>query len=166
DDRLKEPSTVTARVTVTGGGGVAGAGADSDGDGEDAPVEAVIETPGSGEPAVTGIRPDPVDAALLEVIARPLAGLRHTRTSAVDAQGALAPDVTELLGMDDVENIDLREAWRPRSAADFLRVPIGVDDRGGPVLLDLKESAQLGMGPHGICIGATGSGKSELLRTL
>ncbi|GAA1131854.1 type VII secretion protein EccCa [Microbacterium aurantiacum] len=164
DDRLKEPSTVIARVTVTGGGGVAGAGADSDG--EDAPVEAVIETPGSGEPAVTGIRPDPVDAALLEVIARPLAGLRLTRTSAVDAQGALAPDVTELLGMDDVENIDLREAWRPRSAADFLRVPIGVDDRGGPVLLDLKESAQLGMGPHGICIGATGSGKSELLRTL
>ncbi|MEV8274626.1 type VII secretion protein EccCa [Microbacterium sp. NPDC077184] len=167
DDRLKEPSTVTARVTVTGGAGEGGVGAPEVVEAaEDALVEAVIETPGSGEPAVTGIRPDPVDAALLEVIARPLAGLRLTRTSAVDAQGALAPDVTELLGMDDVENIDLRDAWRPRSAADFLRVPIGVDDRGGPVLLDLKESAQLGMGPHGICIGATGSGKSELLRTL
>ena len=33
-------------------------------------------------------------------------------------------------------------------------------------LLDLKESAQGGSGPHGLCIGATGSGKSELLRTL
>ncbi|HEV8175539.1 MAG TPA: type VII secretion protein EccCb, partial [Actinoplanes sp.] len=32
--------------------------------------------------------------------------------------------------------------------------------------LDLKESAQDGMGPHGLLIGATGSGKSELLRTL
>ncbi|MGV0360259.1 FtsK/SpoIIIE domain-containing protein [Corynebacterium mastitidis] len=32
--------------------------------------------------------------------------------------------------------------------------------------LDLKESAHGGMGPHGLCIGATGSGKSELLRTL
>ncbi len=103
---------------------------------------------------------------MLEIIARPLAGLRLTRTSAVDAQSALAPDVTELLGISDVDAIDLRDAWRPRSASDFLRVPIGVDDRGGPVLLDLKESAQLGMGPHGICIGATGSGKSELLRTL
>ena len=45
-------------------------------------------------------------------------------------------------------------------------MPIGVDDLGAPVLLDLKESAQLGMGPHGICIGATGSGKCEMLRTL
>ncbi|WP_275408378.1 FtsK/SpoIIIE domain-containing protein, partial [Actinoplanes campanulatus] len=29
-----------------------------------------------------------------------------------------------------------------------------------------KESAQDGMGPHGLLVGATGSGKSELLRTL
>jgi len=50
--------------------------------------------------------------------------------------------------------------------ADRLRVPIGIDERGAPVLLDLKESAQGGSGPHGLCIGATGSGKSELLRTL
>ena len=34
------------------------------------------------------------------------------------------------------------------------------------VELDFKESAQEGMGPHGLLIGATGSGKSELLRTL
>ncbi|MEP6695328.1 MAG: type VII secretion protein EccCb, partial [Pseudonocardiales bacterium] len=37
---------------------------------------------------------------------------------------------------------------------------------GEPVELDLKESAQEGMGPHGLVIGSTGSGKSELLRTL
>jgi S-DNA-T family DNA segregation ATPase FtsK/SpoIIIE len=45
-------------------------------------------------------------------------------------------------------------------------VPIGVAPDGTPVDLDLKESAQDGMGPHGLLIGATGSGKSELLRTL
>ena len=45
-------------------------------------------------------------------------------------------------------------------------MPIGVDADGQPVELDLKESAQDGMGPHGLVIGATGSGKSELLRTL
>ena len=44
--------------------------------------------------------------------------------------------------------------------------PLGVGEGGEPVLLDLKESAQGGSGPHGLCIGATGSGKSELLRTL
>ncbi|WP_345800713.1 type VII secretion protein EccCa [Microbacterium sp. AZCO] len=147
DDRLKEPSAVTARVTVEGG-------------------TATIETPGTREDAVRGIRPDLVSTELLEVIARPLAGLRLTRTSAIDAQTTLAPDVAELLGIADVDAIDVRAAWQPRTAGDFLRVPIGVDDRGAPVLLDLKESAQLGMGPHGICIGATGSGKSELLRTL
>lgn len=147
DDRLKEPSAVSARVTVEAG-------------------IATVETPGSGEAATTGVRVDSVDASLLEVIARPLAGLRLTRTSAEDAQATLAPDVTELLGITDIDAINLATAWKPRGAADFLRVPIGVDDGGTPVLLDLKESAQLGMGPHGICIGATGSGKSELLRTL
>jgi len=34
------------------------------------------------------------------------------------------------------------------------------------VILDIKESAQGGFGPHGLIVGATGSGKSELLRTL
>src|SRR3954464_1498950 len=54
----------------------------------------------------------------------------------------------------------------PRPNRDKLRVPIGVGADGGQIELDLKESAQDGMGPHGLLIGATGSGKSELLRTL
>ena len=37
---------------------------------------------------------------------------------------------------------------------------------GMPVALDIKEAAENGMGPHGLCVGATGSGKSELLRTV
>ncbi len=64
------------------------------------------------------------------------------------------------------ETIDPTPAWSPRSGPDRLRVPIGTDDEGVPVLLDLKEAAEGGVGPHGLLIGATGSGKSELLRTL
>ncbi len=60
---------------------------------------------------------------------------------------------------------ELRRRWS-RVATERLRVPLGVDEHGGPVALDLKESALGGSGPHGLCIGATGSGKSELLRTL
>ena len=57
--------------------------------------------------------------------------------------------------------------WRPRTAQRArLQVPLGVTEDGQVVELDLKESAQGGMGPHGLLIGATGSGKSELLRTL
>ena len=43
---------------------------------------------------------------------------------------------------------------------------IGVGTTGQAVELDIKEAAQGGMGPHGLVVGATGSGKSELLRTL
>src|SRR5699024_7285799 len=45
-----------------------------------------------------------------------------------------------------------------------LRAPIGFS--GAPVYLDIKESALGGIGPHGLCIGATGSGKSELLKSV
>ncbi|WP_071289496.1 type VII secretion protein EccCb [Mycolicibacterium llatzerense] len=61
---------------------------------------------------------------------------------------------------------DWAPSWSPRPARQRLRVPIGTDDTGVTVELDLKEPAEHGMGPHGLCIGATGSGKSELLRTL
>ncbi|MDF2824990.1 MAG: eccC, partial [Mycobacterium sp.] len=47
-----------------------------------------------------------------------------------------------------------------------LQVPLGVDGRGDPVHLDINEAARGGAGPHGLCLGATGSGKSELLRTV
>lgn len=71
-----------------------------------------------------------------------------------------------LSGIGDPDRVDPAAVWRPRGASARLRVPIGVDDGGEPVHLDLKEAAERGMGPHGLCIGATGSGKSQLLRTL
>src|SRR5262249_29290605 len=75
-------------------------------------------------------------------------------------------DLPTLLGWSDLEGFDLREAWRQRPEAEQLRGPIGTGADGRPVDLDIKESAQDGMGPHGLLIGATGSGKSGLLRTL
>ncbi len=75
-------------------------------------------------------------------------------------------ELTDLLGIGDVSTLNLDRTWRPRPPRDRLRVPIGVGADGGSINLDIKESAQQGMGPHGLVIGATGSGKSELLRTL
>ncbi|WP_193046139.1 type VII secretion protein EccCa [Mycolicibacterium baixiangningiae] len=72
----------------------------------------------------------------------------------------------DLLYIADPARIDPAAVWRARTPAQFLRVPIGLSDSGTPVELDLKEAAEQGMGPHGLCVGATGSGKSELLRTL
>ncbi|WP_431308331.1 FtsK/SpoIIIE domain-containing protein [Demequina litorisediminis] len=65
-----------------------------------------------------------------------------------------------------MRDIDFSHVWRSRPARDRLRVPIGQTTDGAPIIVDLKEAAQQGMGPHGVMIGATGSGKSEVLRTL
>ncbi|MEO6958346.1 MAG: FtsK/SpoIIIE domain-containing protein [Antricoccus sp.] len=43
---------------------------------------------------------------------------------------------------------------------------IGHDPNGDPVRLDISEANLGGQGPHGLIVGATGSGKSELLRTI
>ncbi|MGP3927877.1 type VII secretion protein EccCa [Streptomyces sp. 8N616] len=102
-----------------------------------------------------------------EGLARVLAPLRLSAESAAEGTPVSGPvDFPQLLGIDDPAALDLDRLWAPRGERAFLRVPIGLNDRHEPVLLDLKESAELGMGPHGLCVGATGSGKSELLRTL
>ncbi|MFC0037062.1 type VII secretion protein EccCa [Actinomadura rayongensis] len=112
-------------------------------------------------------KPDTVTLQQAEALARQLAPLR-TSVAAGPEEDALssATTVTSLLGIDNPFQVDPNVMWRPRAPRNRLRVPIGVDTEGRPVHLDIKESAQGGMGPHGLCIGATGSGKSEALRTL
>nr|WSZ98816.1 type VII secretion protein EccCa [Streptomyces sp. NBC_00857] len=109
--------------------------------------------------------PDGISLPAAEALARQLAPLR---TGGGDEDEPLLAnlDFTDLLNLGDAAAVDVARTWRPRSTAERLRVPIGVGEDGQPVMLDLKEAAQEGMGPHGLCVGATGSGKSELLRTL
>ncbi|MFD0582852.1 type VII secretion protein EccCa [Dactylosporangium darangshiense] len=115
---------------------------------------------------------DSLDLAEVEAVARRLAPLRLAVTSAAEQQPADARepgadlDFPTLLSIGDPETLDVARAWAPRPHRDRLRVSIGVGPQGQPVDLDLKESSEDGMGPHGLLIGATGSGKSELLRTL
>ncbi|MFD4405542.1 type VII secretion protein EccCa [Nocardia sp. NPDC058499] len=74
----------------------------------------------------------------------------------------------DMVGITDPGNIRVDRQWPTRRDADRnrLNIPVGHDPTGQLVFLDIKESAEEGMGPHGMCIGATGSGKSEFLRTL
>ncbi|WP_435244411.1 type VII secretion protein EccCa [Streptomyces sioyaensis] len=110
----------------------------------------------------TGI-PDALTAVEATAVARALSPLRTSDDEDEDPLlGSLG--FTDLMGIDDPTTFD-PPSLQPASH-DRLRVPIGVDAEGKPVVLDLKEAAQGGMGPHGLCVGATGSGKSELLRTL
>ncbi|MFG3509808.1 type VII secretion protein EccCa [Streptomyces sp. NPDC047821] len=110
--------------------------------------------------------PDRLSLEAAEALARQLAPLRAGSGSDDDEPLLANLDFTDLLNLGDAASVDVSRTWRPRSQSERLRVPIGVGEDGSPVMLDLKEAAQEGMGPHGLCVGATGSGKSELLRTL
>lgn len=90
----------------------------------------------------------------------------QTQTAEPEETDPLSSNVllTELLGVADAADIAPERRHRP--ARDRLRVPIGIDQEGEPVVLDLKEAARGGMGPHGLCVGVSGSGKSELLRSV
>jgi S-DNA-T family DNA segregation ATPase FtsK/SpoIIIE len=111
-------------------------------------------------------RADALSLAEADSLARRMAPLRLSQATREQAPLAADRDLTELLGIDDIATADIAQLWAPRPPRDLLRIPIGTGERGGVVYLDLKEAAQDGMGPHGMIVGATGSGKSELLRTL
>ncbi|MCV7199733.1 type VII secretion protein EccCa [Mycobacterium angelicum] len=103
--------------------------------------------------------PDCLGLAEATVCARRLAAHQKPRRGA----GCGWPS---LLDIDEVTGFDPHRLWHGQDHRHRLRVPIGYTPDGTPVELDIKESAEQGMGPHGLCVGATGSGKSELLRTI
>ena len=145
-------STTTLRLAVDGGHGT------SDGQ---VPFEILSLSRGGAK----GLA-DQMSVTQAEAAARRLAPMFVS--GEVEVRDALtsSTELVDLLGLGDVRDFDPATAWRPRLQRDRLRVPIGVGGNGQVVALDIKESAQQGMGPHGLVIGATGSGKSELLRTL
>ncbi|WP_420099759.1 FtsK/SpoIIIE domain-containing protein [Corynebacterium sp.] len=76
---------------------------------------------------------------------------------------------------DELSDVELATLCRSRAVGSSARSVLDVSGGGlraavgfspAPVYLDIRESAQGGIGPHGLCIGATGSGKSELLRAV
>ncbi|BBY18179.1 type VII secretion protein EccCa [Mycolicibacterium litorale] len=73
---------------------------------------------------------------------------------------------TTLLGIPDASALDVAALWAPRRRDEELRVPIGVTATGEPLYFDLKDEAEGGMGPHGLMIGMTGSGKSQTLMSI
>ena len=116
-------------------------------------------------PIVIEGRRDRLGVHAAEAIARRLAPMRVSDEPV--ARGLAAEiSLTSLLGIPDLASLDARESWKPRSLEATLRVPFGVRSDGAPVRLDFKEAALGGDGPHGLVIGATGSGKSELMRTI
>ncbi|WP_092626170.1 type VII secretion protein EccCa [Actinopolyspora mzabensis] len=119
--------------------------------------------------------PDAMTKEEATALARQLSPYRmmSARTGQAEAESSGQEPLTtplnyiEQLGLSgDPISFDLNEAWRPRPIPERYKVAIGPGEDGQVVSLDIKETASGGMGPHGLCIGATGSGKSEFLRTI
>lgn len=111
-----------------------------------------------GRLAVAGedcARPDRLTIDQARDCARRLARYRASQPGADDVRGWLTRF-----------GVGTGELWSARKGHAALRVPLGRSPGGEIVDLDIKEAAAGGHGPHGLCIGATGSGKSELLRTI
>lgn len=159
--RREEPEQVDLRITLQSSALPARAGHADPG----TVVSAVLD----GE-ALVGAGADvrAIDEAEVSVVAALARSLCPLRLAEEDVSDVLISTVglKDILGVSDVAELDPQRNWRPGSARDFLRVPVGVGATGQPVHLDLKESARGGMGPHGLVVGATGSGKSEMLRTM
>jgi DNA segregation ATPase FtsK/SpoIIIE, S-DNA-T family len=134
----------------------------------------VVERDRLGARSASGVewfaRPDFMSVAEAEALARKLSPFRlgaGTADDGGDEPLLTNPSLLELLNIPgDAMTFDVQQAWKPRPVRDRYRVPFGVGEQGQAVELDIKEAAMEGMGPHGLCIGATGSGKSEFLRTL
>ena len=142
----QEPPEVDVRLLVDGDGGVR------------------VEAPGV-RPAREPGQADDLPPGAAGALGRMLAPLRLGREAGA-RRLAETIELDELVGVPDAAALQLDRLWRQRPLRELLRAPIGVDPQGAPVVLDLKESALGGDGPHGLCIGATGSGKSELLKTV
>jgi S-DNA-T family DNA segregation ATPase FtsK/SpoIIIE len=139
-DRL--PAACTSVVTLEGPDG-----------------RALYEEPGQG------LRLDHVlVAGMAEESARASArALARLEDPEVPAAGGNLPDTVALLELLDIDRPTAEELlarWRAVDTVPRVAAPIGVTERG-PMVLDLVND-----GPHGLVAGTTGSGKSELLRSL
>ncbi len=112
---------------------------------------------------------DTLSVAQAQLVARKLAPFPLPSAAGQEQaadEGETTKSWSQMIGVGELVNYNPESAWRPRYGRDRLRIAFGVGADGTPVELDIKEAAENGMGPHGLCIGATGSGKSEFLRTL
>lgn len=115
-------------------------------------------------------RVDAVSQAQARRVARRMARWRSAGSGQTDLRGeAMGPARTweGLHGVEDPGTMGTSRwvAYRDRDP-ERMRIPIGWDRSGAPVVVNMKEDSEGGMGSHGLILGYTGSGKSSFVANL
>ena len=160
-----EPAADAVRLAATGGATVVRIGADPSPRVLSLRLDADRLTLRTADGRATSCRPDSLTPVQALTCARRLAGRRRAPARATYRSSTLGGWL-DLIGIEDPNQMSIENLWARCTDRQLLPVAIGIADDGTPVRIDINEAARDGIGPHGLCVGATGSGKSELLRTL
>jgi S-DNA-T family DNA segregation ATPase FtsK/SpoIIIE len=107
---------------------------------------------------------DSVTVPQIERLATALANIDWLREEDV-SQPPDKVTFLNMLGADSLEQLDVFSWWEGDYPYGYLRAPIGKTSRDADLIFDLNDTDGA-HGPHGLIGGMTGSGKSELLRTI
>lgn len=104
------------------------------------------------------IRPDTVDQAWLDRLARALAPIRDVSTEDLSSNLPASSRLLDVLRLEQPTGESLTQRWAAGGRTTRAVIGEGID---GPFTIDVRAD-----GPHGLVAGTTGSGKSELLQTI
>lgn len=107
---------------------------------------------------------DTLDPVQAEMLVRSLSRIKWPQSNDTSRPPELITFL-EMFGMKRVEDFPLKQWWENESPYGFLRAPIGRMTATSNLIFDLndKDGAH---GPHGLLGEMTGSGKSEVLKTI
>lgn len=102
------------------------------------------------------------DSINIEACIASISNMPVKYTNAVE--GTLPDNIgfLEMMGVGNVEQLNIITRWQNNNIVNSLTTPVGIDSSGNILNLDLHEKKH---GPHGLIAGMTGSGKSEFIIT-